>query len=113
MTGASERSAPFNGGDITVVRLVGGLLALLPLVCAAWFDPHQVAGGEHLSWIGVDPGTCPGCPLCGLSRGFSLALRGEFSAAGSLNLAFWPVFVATIACASQVPFALRSLYLKP
>lgn len=113
MKNTSERVAPWNRGDITILRLVGGLIALLPLVCAAWFDPHQVAAGEHLSWIGVDPGTCLGCPLCGLSRGFSLAMHGEFSAAGSLNLAFWPVFAAMIACASQFPLALRSLYLKP
>jgi hypothetical protein len=88
------------------------LLAFLLLACATWFDPHQVASGEHLSWMGIAPGRCPGCPLCGLSRAFSLALRGEFSAASSLNLAFWPIFVAVFACASQVPLALRNLFLR-
>ena len=112
MTFPSECAAPFNDRDLNVVRLVGGLLALLLLGCAAWFDPNQVASGEHLSWMGITPGRCPGCPLCGLSRGFSLALRGEFSSASSLNLAFWPIFIAVLACGSQVPLALRNLFLR-
>ena len=95
--------------DLTVVRLVMGLLALGLLVCAAWFDPTQIAAGEHLSWTGLVIEKCPGCPLCGLSRGFAFAMRGKFTIASNLNLAFWPFFLSAIAGAMQVPLALRTL----
>jgi hypothetical protein len=89
-----------------------GLLALGLLVCAAWFDPTQIAAGEHLSWTGMVTGKCPGCPLCGLSRGFALGLRGEFAMASKLNFAFWPFFLSAVAGAIQVPLALRILVFK-
>lgn len=98
--------------DLTVIRLVMGLLALGLLVCAAWFDPTQIAAGEHLSWTGLVIEKCPGCPLCGLSRGFAFAMRGKFTIASNLNLAFWPFFLTTIAGALQVPLVLRMLILK-
>ncbi|HIL37332.1 MAG TPA: DUF2752 domain-containing protein [Planctomycetes bacterium] len=98
--------------DLTVVRLVMGLLALGLLICAAWFDPTQIAAGEHLSWTGLVTEKCPGCPLCGLSRGFAFALRGEFTIASKLNLAFWPFFLTAVAGAVQVPLALRMLIFK-
>ena len=111
---SSQRTASTRYGqrDLAIVRLVMGLLALGLLVCAAWFDPTQIAAGEHLSWTGMVTGKCPGCPLCGLSRGFALGLRGEFAIASKLNLAFWPFFLSAVAGAIQVPLALRILVFK-
>ncbi|HIK60202.1 MAG TPA: DUF2752 domain-containing protein [Planctomycetes bacterium] len=112
MTSATDRAASSNNGDLTVIRLVCGSLSILLLACARWFTPNQIAAGEHLSWTGLVPGTCPGCPLCGLSRGFSFAMRADFTAASNLNLAFWPIFLAVVVGASQAPLAIRTLYLK-
>jgi len=109
MSGLAEAMPAYGSRDLALVRLVVGVLAMLCLVLAARYDPMQVASGDHLSWIGVSPGECPGCPLCGLSRGFSHGMRGEFGRASALNFAFWPVFLTVLFLAFQTPMALKSM----
>ncbi len=72
-------------------RVVGWIaVALSPLAAAclavaAAFSPQAIAAGEHLRLLGVVPAACPGCVLCGLSRAFAWAIRGEAARAFDMN----------------------------
>lgn len=48
--------------------------------------PEAMAAGEPLASLGLRPPPCPGCVLCGMSRAFACASRGEVGRA----LAFHP-----------------------
>lgn len=77
-----------------------GASALLALVLSAAFGPEAMASGAPLRALGIEPQTCPGCPLCGMSRAFSCVTRGEFARAVDFNrgvaLAYPAAFVLAL-----------------
>jgi hypothetical protein len=50
---------------------VVGVLTLAALAVSLAFPPDSVARGAPAKMLGLTPRTCPGCPLCGMSRAFS------------------------------------------
>ena len=86
----APRNAPLlNELDLRRTRLwTAGLLAALALcllALSAALAPDALAAGAPESWLGLAPHSCPGCPLCGMSRAFSCATRADFARAWDLN----------------------------
>ncbi len=82
-----------------------GLLpfTVLALCLAAIYTPEQVGQGLHLLDLGLPLAPCPGCALCGLSRGFSLVAHGRVVDAIQLNpliVLVWPACLLVTAWAS-------------
>lgn len=86
--------------DLDARRVAAGVLGFL--VAAAWaalavsmaYGPEAIGAGAHLVDLGLPVRACPGCELCGLSRGFAWMIRGEVGRAVALNagvLVAWPV----------------------
>ena len=81
--------------------LTGGFTGASLLISFV-FTPAAIAGGEHLSALGLSLAPCPGCGMCGMSRAFSSFSHGELARALELNpgvVVVWPLFlVLTLAC---------------
>ena len=45
--------------------------AVIPLTLSFVYAPEAMAGGAPLEAVGLEVSECPGCPLCGMSRGFA------------------------------------------
>lgn len=77
---------------------LGAVLGAACLACLAIafaFGPDAIAAGAPLEVLGLTPSPCPGCALCGLSRGFAHASEGSFREAIALNpavVALYPAF---------------------
>lgn len=76
----------------------------------SWSAPWAVIGAAFLVYapvrqaVGIDFSVClfsmivgDECPLCGLTRAFSLILRGELGLAGAAHVAAIPIFSLWIA----------------
>lgn len=71
-----------------VLSWLGAVFGVLCLIClgvAFAYGPEAVAAGTHLSDLGLTVTACPGCPFCGLSRGFALWSVGQVGDAIALN----------------------------
>jgi hypothetical protein len=93
-----------------IVGILGGF-ALLALLFSAAFGPEAMAGGAALQALGVEPRSCPGCPLCGMSRAFSCVTHGEFARALEFNRGValaYPLAVALALCGPA--FLVRDLW---
>ncbi|HJO27195.1 MAG: hypothetical protein CMK00_01235 [Planctomycetes bacterium] len=77
------------GRDIRAVvswlALVLGPLAWVVLGVSVIWDGEQVAAGVHLTGLGLEARSCPGCLLCGLSRAVAHVSHGELGAALGAN----------------------------
>lgn len=62
-----------------------GAAAAAVLLVSVLYDPAAIEAGQHLADLGIPRKPCAGCPLCGLSRGFSWMSAGQPAAAISLN----------------------------
>lgn len=100
-----------SGPARDVLSWLGLLLAVpcaLCLAVAALYSPEAIAAGAHLEALGLPVRPCPGCALCGLSRAFAWAMRGELGLALGLNPLVLPLFPTFWALAIGGPLAFLS-----
>ena len=73
------------GAILSWLALVLGPLAWAALFVSVAWDGDQVAAGAHLTGLGIEARSCPGCLLCGLSRAVAHLSHGELRAALGQN----------------------------
>ena len=74
-----------------ILGAIAGVVLWLSFV----YSPAEIAAGAVQEAVGLEQKDCPGCALCGLSRAFSFASRGEWRDAGELNRLVFPAYGLT------------------
>ncbi len=89
---------------------IGGAVALGVLLASAVWSPEAMAEGVPLRFVGLVPETCPGCPLCGMSRAFAWMTRGDPGEAVGLNPGVLFAYPLAVGLAVAGPaYSLRTL----
>lgn len=91
------------------MTLVLGLGSVLVLAASLAWTPAEWGAGAPQAWLGLEAQPCSGCALCGLSRAFAFASRGELGRALAHNPLVVPAYLAALSLAAGVPFAVRVL----
>ena len=79
---------------VWLLGILGAIAGVLLWLSFA-YSPAEIAAGAIQDAVGLDRNDCPGCALCGLSRAFSFASRGEWRDAAELNRLFFPAYILT------------------
>lgn len=76
-----------NTGRLTLawIAALAAPVGWFVLAVAAAFSPEAIANGDHLRALRIPIAECLGCGFCGMSRAFSLAMHGQWSAAWAMN----------------------------
>lgn len=85
-----------------IVGILGGM-ALGVLVLSVVFAPEAMADGAPVRLLGFEPHTCPGCPLCGMSRAFSCISHAQFGRGVDFNSGVLLAYPAAVALAFLGP----------
>ena len=105
--------SPPTARAATWILLCAGTAALGVLCLSFLVSPEAIAQGEPFASLGLSRRPCPGCPLCGMSRAFASASRGEVARAVAFNpgvVALYPAFwlVALVGVALPLRSLVRS-----
>ena len=95
---------------VALVALAAGLAAAAALAASLAWSPAELGAGAPLAALGLEPGRCQGCALCGLSRGFAHASRGELAAALCLNPLVAVAYPLAWLAVAGAPLSVRVLW---
>src|SRR5690606_36699682 len=83
---------------LLLVGLGLGLGATVALTASVVWSPAELGAGALQARLGLEAFPCPGCALCGLSRGFAHLSRGRLTEAVELNALAPLVYAAALVC---------------
>lgn len=108
---ASTRWSPDEVRALLLFVGVGlGLAAAAALAASVVWSPAELEQGGLQSWFGLEAVPCPGCMLCGLSRGFAHLSRGRLAEAIELNVLAPFIYSAALLLVAWLPLGIRALW---